>query len=73
MSTTSVMPEINQELCTLCGDCIGACPTSALAIAAERLLLDEAKCAYCGDCEDICPMGAISLPYDIVIADTKGD
>jgi ferredoxin len=61
------MPEINQSLCVLCGACIESCPTGALSIAGERILLDEGLCSYCGDCEGICPEGAIALPYDIII------
>jgi len=57
-----VMPEIDRERCTVCGDCIETCPEHALTI-------DEESCAYCGNCEDICPLGAIQLPYSIRLAD----
>lgn len=61
------LPEINQELCVLCGDCVPSCPSGALAMGADRIVLDEARCTYCGDCEDICPVGAIALPYQVVL------
>ena len=57
-----VMPEINEELCVLCGDCVSACPRGALSISRQRVCLDEETCSYCGDCEDVCPVGAIALP-----------
>jgi len=67
-----VMPEIDRERCTLCGDCVNACPHDALSMQPERgIVLDEEACAYCGDCEAICPSGAISLPYDIRLAPTR--
>jgi ferredoxin len=67
--TEQVMPEIDHEQCTQCGDCIAACPTGALSMSpAGRIAFDGDTCRYCGDCEDICPMGAIALPFDIVLA-----
>jgi formate hydrogenlyase subunit 6/NADH:ubiquinone oxidoreductase subunit I len=65
-----IMPKIDRERCTLCGDCVEACPNDALSLERERgIVLDEEACAYCGDCEDVCPLGAISLPYDIRLGD----
>lgn len=59
-------PEIDQELCTGCGQCVEVCPTGALQLADGRaqLALPE-SCGYCADCEDLCPQGAIALPYEI--------
>jgi ferredoxin len=64
-----IMPEIDHKLCILCGDCIASCPTGALSLSEEAVLLDEQQCAYCGDCEDVCPQGAIMLPFEIVLPD----
>lgn len=67
-----VMPEIDRERCTACGDCIEACPEHALALQPETgIALDEESCAYCGDCEEVCPHGAIRLPYEIRLAHHK--
>jgi ferredoxin len=60
-------PEIDLTLCTLCGDCVAACPYYAVEIVGDRLVLNEERCVYCGDCEDLCPMGAIALPYEITV------
>jgi formate hydrogenlyase subunit 6/NADH:ubiquinone oxidoreductase subunit I len=62
-----INPEIDLTLCTLCGDCVAACPHGAVEIVGDRLVLDEERCVYCGDCEDLCPMGAIALPYEITV------
>ena len=61
------MPIIHFERCTLCGDCVPACPQAALSLGTDRLILDPARCAYCGDCEDVCPTGAIDLPFEIIV------
>jgi len=68
--TKKVMPEIDREICNLCGDCLPACPTQALSLDAEQrlIILNEELCAYCGDCEAICPECAIRLPYEIRLA-----
>ncbi|MBC7234593.1 MAG: 4Fe-4S binding protein [Chloroflexi bacterium] len=65
----NVIPEIDEELCNLCGDCVAACPQQAVTIENNRLVLDEERCAYCGDCEDLCPTGAIAVPYEIVVVE----
>lgn len=61
------MPEINREICTLCGQCVASCPHGAASLVAGQIVLDEDACDYCGDCEEICPVGAIGLPYDIIL------
>ena len=68
MAGGEVMPEIVVALCTLCGECVRACPVGALSLTANcRLVINTETCRYCGDCEEICPRGAIRLPYDIVL------
>ncbi len=66
MGDTRVYPQIDEGLCTACGQCVKACPTGALALVADRAtLVDPESCSYCADCEDLCPQGAIGLPYQI--------
>jgi ferredoxin len=63
------MPEIKEELCVGCGDCVSACPQGALSLSeAARIVLNEETCQYCGDCEDVCPVGVIALPFEIVLS-----
>jgi L-aspartate semialdehyde sulfurtransferase ferredoxin len=51
--------------CTLCGFCIGACPTRALAIHESSdetmlLLLDD-RCTGCGKCVAVCQTAVLKL------------
>ena len=47
--------------CTLCGECIGACPFGALKVADGSLIADD-TCTLCGLCAEACKEGALSLP-----------
>ena len=72
--STEWMPQINQEKCTGCGDCITVCPTSALGWqAGKAAILHPERCTYCTLCEDVCPVGAIELPYLIVKSQPKAN
>jgi NAD-dependent dihydropyrimidine dehydrogenase PreA subunit len=62
------LPQIDEALCTGCGDCIIVCPTDVLALADEIAILAKPDaCNYCGACETVCPVGAIVLPYQIIL------
>lgn len=54
---------VNQQTCTLCMACVGACPESALLDSKEapQLKFIERNCVQCGLCETTCPEDAISL------------
>ena len=64
----TLLPEINLEACTGCGECAVVCPTDALAMAeGKAVMAHPERCIYDGDCEPICPVTAIQLPYLIVL------
>jgi len=50
---------VNEERCTLCGDCVEACPWQALSLAEGKLVIDRDLCGECGACLRLCPVGAI--------------
>ncbi|PAF43826.1 4Fe-4S dicluster domain-containing protein [Helicobacter sp. 11S03491-1] len=54
---------INQETCTLCMSCVGACNVGSLSGdgANFSLLFNASVCTTCGYCLDSCPEDAISL------------
>ena len=59
------IPQINHELCTLCGKCVQFCQYNALARVGRVLVFDE-LCHSCGGCTLVCPTQAISeVPHSI--------
>ena len=50
---------VDDKKCTLCGDCVEACPWQALSLAEGRLVIDRDLCGECGACLRLCPVGAI--------------
>jgi heterodisulfide reductase subunit A len=60
----SVSPEIafvDPEKCTLCGVCVGQCPTKAIKIEKNALVIDGISCIGCGLCVPSCPKCALDL------------
>ena len=54
------IPEINNELCTLCGACSSNCEYNALMKVPDQILVFEKMCHGCGLCSKICPENAIT-------------
>ncbi|MBP7087631.1 MAG: NADH-quinone oxidoreductase subunit NuoB [Methanomassiliicoccales archaeon] len=50
--------------CDLCGECVAACPASAISIEGDWSV-DAAKCLFCGDCVPVCPRDAISFSAEV--------
>ena len=68
MLNTADKPEINEEECTGCAECVPACPSDALSVQDNKVTIStEIDCSYCGDCQEACPTGAITCPYEIVV------
>ena len=61
-----LVPEIDQDRCSLCGDCIEACQFNALALLGPQVLVFREMCHGCGSCTLVCPEKAISeLPRSL--------
>jgi NAD-dependent dihydropyrimidine dehydrogenase PreA subunit len=52
---------VNQELCTVCEDCLERCQFNALKMADDTCTVDTALCVGCGLCVTACPAEALSL------------
>ncbi|MBN1109509.1 MAG: CoB--CoM heterodisulfide reductase iron-sulfur subunit A family protein [Methanomassiliicoccales archaeon] len=57
---------IDPGLCSLCGKCVEACPTGAMAKVGGRIVLDRQACRSiqgleCERCVSVCPTAAIDL------------
>ena len=50
-------PETDEMLCTLCEECMKACPTAAITIH-DRVETDAEKCIVCCACIKVCPTEA---------------
>ncbi|MDI6854895.1 MAG: electron transfer flavoprotein subunit alpha [Deltaproteobacteria bacterium] len=49
------------EKCTLCGQCVDACPFGVLRLEGDSLVIDEG-CTLCGACVEVCEFQALELP-----------
>lgn len=56
---TCLVPEINPDRCTLCGNCADFCKYNALAALPKKILSFPSLCHGCGGCTLVCPAGAI--------------
>ena len=64
--TKWALPQIDQEKCILCGQCVGACPHDVLEMRVNALVFkNPQQCTYCGLCEENCPHEAVVCYYEI--------
>jgi ferredoxin len=56
------LPELDETLCTGCGDCPDVCPTHCLEMAGPLPWLPRPRaCISCTLCVLICPAGALRM------------
>lgn len=54
------IPEVDTDVCTLCGKCVEVCQFHALAKIGTSILTFPQLCHGCGSCTWNCPVGAIT-------------
>jgi MinD superfamily P-loop ATPase len=70
-SVEKLLPQVDEGLCTLCGDCAKACEFNAIAIVGRKVLVYNDLCHGCGLCKMVCPEGAISEnPHELGIIES---
>ena len=63
-----VIPEIDLDICTGCGDCVELCSFGIVALVnGKAAIVRPEDCDYCTDCETFCPPGAIRCPFEIIL------
>jgi len=56
----TLVPAVDQSVCTHCGKCGEICQYSAIVSAGQTVLVFPELCHGCGGCSLVCPSGAIS-------------
>ena len=56
----SLIPRVDVETCTLCGECGEICQYSAIVRVGERVLVYPELCHGCGGCSLVCPADSIT-------------
>ncbi len=69
MDPQLILPRIDPNTCTGCGDCVDVCHANALAIRDLKVVIGiPGVCDYCADCEAVCRVCAITCPCEVVVA-----
>lgn len=61
-----MIPEVDLDLCTLCGQCAEVCQFNAIAVVGEKVLVFPELCHACGSCTLNCPTDAISEVLNVM-------
>ena len=54
------MISCNNQVCDVCGTCVGVCPVDAIIIENPEVIIQVDTCIQCGACVQICPVNALS-------------
>ncbi len=62
----TLLPEINLNRCTGCGDCAQGCPHHALVMqTGQPIFARPQACTFCASCEELCASRAIRCAFEI--------
>ncbi len=59
-AVTVPVPQVDEEKCTLCGECAEICQFKAIIIIGETILTFPEMCHGCGGCMEVCQTKAIT-------------
>ena len=60
-TTNNYYAEINEKMCTGCGNCVERCQIDAITLENEISSINIKRCIGCGNCIIDCPEDAIAL------------
>jgi MinD superfamily P-loop ATPase len=70
-SVEKLLPRVDAELCSRCGDCAQSCEFSAIALLGNTILVYDELCHGCGLCVRVCPTGAIrEVPHELGVIES---
>jgi uncharacterized protein len=61
---STVNPQVVEEKCEGCGECVLRCSQKALQVIEKKAAINSKKCIGCGECILICEKGAIEIQWD---------
>lgn len=59
---SDLVPEVDAERCTRCGECVDFCPVACITLAPSAII-DRETCIGCGECTATCRYGAIATQW----------
>ena len=72
MSEAWVLPVVDADICTGCGECVARCPAGAVELAGGKVRFRASEsCTYCGVCEEVCPEGAVALYFEVSLGEPE--
>ncbi|NSW54171.1 MAG: 4Fe-4S binding protein [Anaerolineae bacterium] len=61
-----ILPRLDRQRCTRCGECVTACPAHVIEMAqGQPVFARPQDCTYCTACEGACPAGAIRCAFTV--------
>ncbi len=64
MMHSAVLPEIEEEYCIKCMQCVKYCPEDCITINDQESYINHEICIGCGECVVTCPTEAISIEWE---------
>ena len=59
-----VKPELHEDLCEACGECVEICPADAVLLAEGVASFDHERCIGCAECIAVCEPGALGILWN---------
>jgi NAD-dependent dihydropyrimidine dehydrogenase PreA subunit len=55
-------PEVDEDKCVGCGECVDICPVGVLELQDEKAVpVNAEECIGCESCVEVCEQGAITV------------